>query len=128
MSVFVDRLRACVPNGRWRWTRSCHLTADTEDELHRFASRLGLRREWFQAGRAFHSPRLSRYILGHYDLNPARRTAALRLGAVEQDPREGATWEFPCMQSLPSVDTPARVCRPSSLRLPSRAAWIATSV
>ena len=28
-----------------RWS---HLVADTDEELHAFASRLGMRREWFQ--------------------------------------------------------------------------------
>ncbi|QWQ39587.1 DUF4031 domain-containing protein [Streptomyces sp. YPW6] len=37
-----------------RHTHWCHLTADTEDELHAFAARLGLRRSWFQT-RALHA-------------------------------------------------------------------------
>lgn len=51
----------------------CHLLADEADcdELHDFARRIGLRREWFQRN--------------HYDLTPARRARAVALGARELD-------------------------------------------
>lgn len=52
----------------------CHLTADTEDELHAFAAKLGMKRAWFQ-GPPHHRP--------HYDLTPGKRLQALGLGAVE---------------------------------------------
>ncbi len=73
MSVYVDRLR----NWGWRLGPSSHLIADTVEELHAFAERIGLRREWFQDGR---SP--------HYDLTAGRRTTAVRLGAVELGDRD----------------------------------------
>ncbi len=54
---------------RWRGRRWAHLVSDTShDELHAFAERLGLRREWFQGD--------------HYDVPDAVRTEALLLGAV----------------------------------------------
>ena len=43
------------------------------EELHAFASRLGLQRRWFQ-GQNRHP---------HYDLVPSKRALALRLGAAE---------------------------------------------
>jgi hypothetical protein len=62
---------------RHRW---CHLYADTEEELHRFAiDVLGLRRRWAQVSR--------RGIL-HYDLTPKRRAVAVRQGARELTRRE----------------------------------------
>lgn len=73
MTVYIDRLASCVPNRSWRWAAACHLFADSEDELHDFARRLGLRRAWFQAHR----------FLPHYDLTAGRRSHAVRLGAVE---------------------------------------------
>jgi hypothetical protein len=52
--------------------------ADSPAELHAMAQAMGLKREWFQEhGR-----------LPHYDLTPARRMAALKLGAVEQSSRQ----------------------------------------
>lgn len=62
-------------NGR----QSCHLTADTVEELHVFAARLGLKRAWFQP---MSSP--------HYDLTPNKRALAVKLGAVEVSAREQA--------------------------------------
>lgn len=72
MTVRVDELR--VWPGAWGPFRrgSCHLMADTEEELHAFAERLGLRREWYQ----------DHPLHPHYDLVPSRRTRALELGAV----------------------------------------------
>ncbi|MFO0801448.1 MAG: DUF4031 domain-containing protein [Gemmataceae bacterium] len=66
--VYVDRLR----DWGWRLGPSCHLAADTLEELHAFAARLGLKRAWFQAGRR-----------PHYDLTAKRREAAVKAGAVE---------------------------------------------
>jgi len=47
MAVYVDsaNIRATVGRLSSTW---CHLTADTKDELHEFAARIGLRRSWFQ--------------------------------------------------------------------------------
>jgi hypothetical protein len=71
-----------VPNGDWRWDRSCHLFADTVEELHVFAQSIGLRRSWFQAGGGIRR-------LPHYDLTVARRRVAVKAGAIELD-RRGA--------------------------------------
>jgi hypothetical protein len=93
MAVYVDELRGYAtedikqPARRYgrRW---CHLTADTEDELHTFAARLGLQRSWYQRpkrnGGAFH------WYLSHYDLVPSKRALAVLLGAVEVQLREQA--------------------------------------
>lgn len=67
---YVGRTRA-----RARW---CHMIADTSDELHAIAQRIGLRREWFQADR----------WVGHYDLVPTKRALAVRYGAVALGRRE----------------------------------------
>lgn len=74
MTVMVDDLRVwdhakhrCFKSG------SAHLTTDEEllDELHTFAARLGLKREWFQ----------DHFIAPHYDLSPNKHALALVLGA-----------------------------------------------
>ncbi len=77
MTVFVDTLRPCLPNAKWRYRKSCHLFADGEQELHAFAVKLGLKRSWFQN----HSR------LAHYDLTNGKRFQAVRLGAEEVDMR-----------------------------------------
>jgi hypothetical protein len=52
-----------------------HLTADTRDELHPFARKLGLDRGWFQDDR----------VLWHYDVTAGKRARALQLGAEAID-------------------------------------------
>lgn len=74
MSVYVDPLMRHGGSPGFRWPVSCHMYADTLDELHAFAKSIGMKRTWFQAdgGR-----------LPHYDLVPSRRKDAVALGAVE---------------------------------------------
>lgn len=86
MAVYVDPLfdhgRQDVPRC-FRNVQSCHMYADSLAELHAFARRLGLKREWFQNHPA----------LAHYDLVPSRRLRAVSLGAIEQDRRAAvAKW------------------------------------
>lgn len=71
--IMVDEIRLW-PNARPPFTRgSCHLTTNGPiAELHAFAARIGLRREWFQP----------HPIAPHYDLTRRRRAAALAAGAV----------------------------------------------
>lgn len=52
-----------------------HLLADSIDELHRFASQLGLKRGWYQGH--------TRYP--HYDITDTMRAKAISLGAQEVD-------------------------------------------
>ncbi len=73
MSVYVDPLI----NYGWRLGPSCHLWADSVEELHAFAGRLGMHRSWFQDK-----------DLPHYDLTEGRRLLAVMLGAVQLGRRE----------------------------------------
>jgi hypothetical protein len=81
VSVYVDPLvegvardpqakRVGARNGN-RW---CHMMADTIEELHAFAKRIGMRRDWFQGD--------------HYDLTPSRRAQALACGAIPVTARD----------------------------------------
>jgi Protein of unknown function (DUF4031) len=80
MSVYVDHAFAV---GDWgRWSGGGHLQADTLDELHAFAARIGMRREWFQS-------KPGRPENDHYDLTRGARTLAIRSGAVTEDRRSG---------------------------------------
>jgi hypothetical protein len=55
-----------------------HMLADTEDELHRMAESIGLKREWFQNhGRT-----------PHYDVCQAKRKQAVNCGAIEVGRRD----------------------------------------
>jgi len=67
MAVYVDD--AVMP---WRAQRWAHLMADTLDELHAFAARLGLPRRAFQ----------DKTSGAHYDVTTEMRTQAIALGAV----------------------------------------------
>ncbi len=74
MTVYLDDWRQPARLGPVddRWS---HLVADTDEELHAFASKLGMRREWFQH-------KVSRPHQSHYDLPERSRQQALELGAV----------------------------------------------
>lgn len=73
MAVYVDQLR----DYGWRHGPSCHLIADSVDELIAFAESIGMRREWFQ-------PKSS----PHFDLNESGRKLAIAHGAIELTQRE----------------------------------------
>ena len=72
MAVYVDKL---IDYG-WRHGPSCHLIADSVDELIEFAISMGLRREWYQ-------PKSS----PHFDLTADGRALAVERGAIELDNR-----------------------------------------
>ena len=67
MAVYVDDAVTL-----WRGKRWAHLMADTLDELHAFAERLGLPRRAFQ----------DKTSGAHYDVTAQLRERAIALGAV----------------------------------------------
>lgn len=75
--IYVDEMRVCLRNKNWPYSQACHMVADSIDELHRFAGRLGLRRSWFQ-----------NKTLPHYDLTIGMRVKAVKLGAIEIDKKK----------------------------------------
>jgi hypothetical protein len=75
MSVYVDSL---IDYG-WRLGPSCHLTADTETELHEFAQSIGLKRSWADT-------KIEKLI--HYDLVKSKRDLAIKKGAIELTRKE----------------------------------------
>jgi hypothetical protein len=73
MPAYVDNER--IP---WRGKLWCHLVADSLDELHQFAARLGLKRAWFQDKASY----------PHYDVTTSVRERALVLGALPARKRQ----------------------------------------
>ena len=71
MAVYVDDMAA--PFGRMVMF---HMVADTDDELHAMADRIGVARRWHQKPGTPHS---------HYDICKAKRAQAVAHGAVEID-------------------------------------------
>jgi hypothetical protein len=69
VAVYVDE-----PLWAWAGRKWCHLLADDEAELHRFAHRLGLHRHSYQGPPKTSAP--------HYDLTGLERDRAVRMGAV----------------------------------------------
>ena len=67
MAVYVDDAVTL-----WRGERWAHLMADTLDELHAFAARLGIPRRAFQ----------DKTSGAHYDVTAPLRERAIALGAV----------------------------------------------
>lgn len=72
MSVYVDRAR----NGYGRMIM-CHMIADSSDELHAMADRIGVARRWFQT-----PPKASFW---HYDIAQSKRALAVDAGAIDCD-------------------------------------------
>lgn len=74
MTVYVDDMRAAY--GRMKM---CHMMADTLDELHAMADRIGVARSWFQDT-----------MRPHYDIALSKRALAIAAGAREVTLRQMA--------------------------------------
>lgn len=70
MAVYVDDMRA-----KYGRMIMCHMIADTDDELHLMAARIGIARKWWQSPAATSG--------SHYDIALVKRAAAVAAGAVE---------------------------------------------
>ena len=73
MSVYVDN--AVNQFGKMKM---CHMVADTLDELHSMADKIGIQRKWFQ-----NNPDHP-----HYDISQSKRILAVQNGAIEITARE----------------------------------------
>lgn len=70
MTVYVDDMRA-----KYGRMVMCHMLADSDEELHAMAARIGVARRWWQ------SP--EKTSGSHYDIALSKRAAAVAAGAVE---------------------------------------------
>jgi Protein of unknown function (DUF4031) len=104
VAVYVDdaSIPAAVPNGQVvhdsRWS---HLWADTDEELHAFATRLGLRR-------SYHQPAAEHHGFSHYDVTTGKRWQAIRLGAQAVSWRDAAATSRERRQAEPERSAWAR--------------------
>lgn len=75
MSVYVDDLQPTLKNQQWKYNKGCHLFADSEYELLKFADKMGLKRSWIQRNKR----------LIHFDLTENMRKLAIKMGAMPVD-------------------------------------------
>lgn len=73
MAVYVDDMKA-----RFGRMIMCHMIADTIDELHEMADKIGIQRKWFQDKKDH----------PHYDISLGKRNLAVQFGAREITMRE----------------------------------------
>jgi hypothetical protein len=71
--VYVDNLM----NWGWRYGASCHMIADSVEELIEFAISIGLKERWIQLKR-----------IPHFDLTSKRREQAIKAGAISLSRKE----------------------------------------
>ena len=69
VAVYVDN-----PIWRWAGRNWCHLLADDIDELHRFASIIGVHKVLYQGPPKTSAP--------HYDITGFERQRAVKMGAI----------------------------------------------
>jgi Protein of unknown function (DUF4031) len=76
--IYVDDFRVPATIGRHK-SRWSHLVTDSPDieELHVFARRIGLKREWFQE-----YTKVGHLYRPHYDVTEGKRTDAILAGAT----------------------------------------------
>lgn len=67
MAIYVDDARVHWRGGQW-----CHMLADSLEELHIFATLLGVHRRWFHRTASY----------PHYDITVQMRDCALDQGAL----------------------------------------------
>lgn len=81
MAVYVDDMKA-----PYRGMLMCHMLADSDEELHAMAARIGVARRWWQ------SP--ERTSGSHYDICQSKRALAVAAGAIEITLRQAAAMNF----------------------------------
>ncbi len=92
MTVYVDDMRA-----KFGRLVMCHMIADTDEELHAMADKIGVARRWHQGD--------------HYDIALSKRALAVAAGAKEITQRECAimamhrrrTGVMPSLEDVPQL-------------------------
>lgn len=86
MAIYVDDMHRFAM-GRYRGMKMSHMIADTDEELHAMADRIGVARRHHQGD--------------HYDICLAKRSLAIAAGAIEV-----TTKQLACMVSLRKYGQP----------------------
>lgn len=101
MTVYVDDMFK-YPMGKFRRMKMSHMIADTEDELHVMAERIGVARKWYQGD--------------HYDIAMSKRETAIANGAKAITLRELAAMSALRKRGFPMGDPATAMDRMSQLR------------
>lgn len=78
MAVYVDDMHL-YPMGKFGRMKMSHMVADSDEELHAMAAKIGVAKRWWQA-----PPRHD----SHYDIAMSKREEAIRHGAIAITLRE----------------------------------------
>jgi hypothetical protein len=78
MTVYVDNMHE-TPMGKYGRMKMCHMIADTVEELHEMADKIGVKRKWYQGDKTGKP---------HYDICSSKRKLAVEYGAKEITMRE----------------------------------------
>ena len=73
MAVYIDKA-----NIKYKRMIMCHMIADSYEELHYMAKKIGMKSAWFQNNASF----------PHYDVCLMRKNKALEYGAIEVSRKE----------------------------------------
>lgn len=73
MAVYIDSA-----NLKYRNMIMCHMIADSYEELHDMAQKIGMKKAWFQSNASF----------PHYDVCLMRKKKAIQYGAIQLNRRE----------------------------------------
>lgn len=85
MAIYVDDMHTTAM-GQYRRMRMSHMIADTDEELHAMAEKIGVARRWWQ------SP--EKTSGSHYDIALTKRTLAVQAGAIEITLRQCAAMNW----------------------------------
>lgn len=81
MAVYVDDMHL-TDLGRLGRMKMCHMIADSDEELHAMADRIGVERKHHQAAGTARS---------HYDIAKSKRALAVAAGAIQITMRQSAS-------------------------------------
>ncbi|MFZ5783931.1 MAG: DUF4031 domain-containing protein [Pseudomonadota bacterium] len=104
VAVYVDDMYR-QPMGRFRRMKMSHMIADTDEELHAMAARIGVARKWHQGD--------------HYDIAMSKRALAIQCGAKAISLKQLACMSALRRRGLPMGDPETAIDRFVAARRPA---------